>query len=268
MGRYPTALDLDSVDSERPILLYHSSIHICVVNTKALEIAGFNKDTKCEGGSIDLCPAGHELAGQPTGVLRETIIDELVKIIPRSSNKIKQDIKIALYECIQNGITSMHCLDADVWNEIAELAEDGEMPNHCFFAMFSTDINSNNRPKTSGESHGTMLKCSCLKIFVDGALGSETAAVIEPYTKKLSGGKDNYGILYHSQEALNQMVRNANDEGFQLEIHVIGDRAAEAAMEALEASNVPPSRRPIFVHCQLLNRSLIDRFILYFEIKV
>lgn len=84
LGRYPTALDLDVVTTSRPIMLYDASYHVCVVNSLAMKICGINKNTVVEGGELEHYPDDHELAGQPTGLLKEdSAIALVIKKIPR-----------------------------------------------------------------------------------------------------------------------------------------------------------------------------------------
>ncbi|XP_077975453.1 putative amidohydrolase YtcJ [Styela clava] len=260
MERYPTAQDLDVIENQRPLLVYHSSFHIAVLNTIGLKMADIDENTEIKGGGVDLYPNDQPLAGKPTGILREAAIDLVMDFkIPRSSSKIKQAILSALNECVKLGITSVHCLDKDVWNEYVELAKEEKLPIQCFFATFYTDMDTNNKPTKAGETHGSNLSCRCVKIFADGALGSDTAALSLPYPQKDDNGKDNYGVLYYSQDDLDKMVKEIDSLGYQLEIHAIGDKAAESAIIAMERANILPDKRPIIVHAQLLNHDLIKR---------
>lgn len=70
-----------------------------------------------------------------------------------------------------------------------------------------------------------LLSCHRVKLFTDGALGSETAALSAPYIcKDENDTKVNTGILMHSQTELNAFFRTANEAGFRLEVHAIGDK--------------------------------------------
>lgn len=71
--------------------------------------------------------------------------------------------------------------------------------------------------------------------------------------------KDYRGILLHSSSALTQMVRTAKENGFRLEIHCIGDKAADQTLSALENAGCTASDRPVMTHCQVLNSNLIHR---------
>ena len=99
-------------------------------------------------------------------------------------------------------------------------------------------------------------------MFIDGALRAQTAALSLPYVNTDKEG--NLGMLQYTEEELCQFIDRINKKGFRLEIHTIGDRAADVALDCLEKANVPPEMRPIFVHCQILRDDLIERF--YFSL--
>lgn len=71
--------------------------------------------------------------------------------------------------------------------------------------------------------------------------------------------KDYRGILLHSSNSLTEMVRVAKDSGFRLEIHCIGDKAADQTLSALEKAGCSQLDRPVMTHCQVLNPDLIQR---------
>jgi predicted amidohydrolase YtcJ len=71
----------------------------------------------------------------------------------------------------------------------------------------------------------------------------------------------NYGILIHTREALHEKVRSAHARGFRVEMHVIGDRAAEEGLDAFQAAGLTPADRPILTHCQVLREDLVRRMV-------
>jgi hypothetical protein len=100
-----------------------------------------------------------------------------------------------------------------------------------------------------------MLMCDRVKLFADGALGVGTAALSLPYINDPS----NSGMLLLSQEQLTSYVQEATSSGYRVEIHAIGDRAADVALTALEQAKVAAEKRPLLIHCQVLRSDLIDR---------
>jgi predicted amidohydrolase YtcJ len=133
-----------------------------------------------------------------------------------------------------------------------------------------------------------------VKLFADGALGAQTASLSKPYVEvphrcagihgkhaadhehnddggaaaavassssdaASSSSSPNYGLLIHTSAALKDKVSFAHSKGWRLEVHVIGDRAAEEALAAFESSGITAKDRPIMTHCQVLREDLVER---------
>lgn len=100
-----------------------------------------------------------------------------------------------------------------------------------------------------------LLRCARAKIFGDGSLGAETAALRVPYVGKAeSGAPPNKGQMIFTPEELRSKVMLASLEGYTLEVHAIGDAAAEAVLDAFEAELELPTARPLLTHCQVKRR--------------
>ncbi|CAM9621649.1 unnamed protein product [Laminaria digitata] len=93
-----------------------------------------------------------------------------------------------------------------------------------------------------------------VKLFADGSLGAETAAMRVPYL-----GTDNKGILNHEPASLTRKVAQARDQGFRVEVHAIGDRALSAVLDAFEEAGITAADRPIVTHCQVAGPDLVKR---------
>lgn len=101
------------------------------------------------------------------------------------------------------------------------------------------------RGPKAGDYDG-LVHCQRVKMFADGSLGAETAALREPYL-----GTDNRGVLTLPLEEMTHNMREAHKEGFGLEVHAIGDRAMATVLKALEQAGVSRDDRPIVTHCQV-----------------
>ncbi|XP_026694770.2 putative amidohydrolase YtcJ [Ciona intestinalis] len=260
MDRIPTKEDIDEVIPDRPVFLNRVGFHIIVANSKALEVANITNDIEDpDNGHLDRYPVGHNLAGQLTGVLREDGGVQLVTDVvpPESSEEKKKNILAGLDDCLKYGITSVHSIERKHWNEYAELARDGLLPIACYIAPWYTDMGSANFPKSLDESYKN-LSCDCIKVFLDGALGTNTAAISKPYLSLLDG-KENYGVVLQNREQLVKILQMIDDKGYRPEMHVIGDRAVDIALDSLEKVKVSPNKRPVFVHCQILRHDLLNR---------
>ena len=261
MGQMPTIEDIDKIVSDRPVVLFRTCLHICLVNSVAF--------SKLNISSLDLASdhlgkyeIGHPKAGQPNGLFLE---DKGVKIVlamipETSSDHKKKNVLIVLNRCLQEGLTSVHTCEDSYWNEYVELAKSSQLPIHCYYSPFPDNFGSANCP-SKPEKILENLSCDIVKVFIDGALGSSTAAISVPYLQKNSEGGDNYGILQKTKEDFKNLFSKINDAGFRLEIHVIGDKAAELALDLLESCQISPETRPIFVHCQILREDLLSRMV-------
>ncbi|CEM24002.1 unnamed protein product [Vitrella brassicaformis CCMP3155] len=135
-----------------------------------------------------------------------------------------------------------------------------------------------------GPSVHSRVSCDRVKVFADGSLGAKTAAVRQPYktgttTNETTGSPAGHsdvetpwqahaangtdqggrGILIETPDELQRRFELATLCGLRLEVHAIGDRAAEEVLDAFDRAGVPPSMRPVLTHCQLLGRDLIDK---------
>ena len=125
----------------------------------------------------------------------------------------------------------------------------GELPIRVHLTSSIEELNE----RTPYESENGMFYQQRLKIFADGALGAGTAALIKP------GGDGFTGILYYAKDDLKEKITKAWKKGFQLEVHVIGDAAAEQVVSVMSEVQLPYRERPVLTHCQVLNEELVAR---------
>ena len=165
------------------------------MNTRVHPVPGITKDTPDpEGGAIDRFPVGHRLAGEPTGILRETAKDIFDPYIEPTDEDKTSYIKTSLDACLKFGLTAVHALEADTWKSYCGLADAGQLPIRVFYSAFYTSRHSENFP-SARERRGDMLSCDRIKLFADGALGASTAAMSEHYVCQTH----NKGLLLQSQ---------------------------------------------------------------------
>ncbi|OWZ11559.1 hypothetical protein PHMEG_00015401 [Phytophthora megakarya] len=249
-ARYPSRYDIDAVIRDRPVLLHRACWHIAVVNTKALEIAGVDLEVKShavEHGAIDVDAKG------ATGILRE----DAVHIVEKHANEPSLDLRVkyfksALQRCVRSGLTAVHTNDENAWHVYTKLQKEGGLPVRVYLTPSIDELGKPSTPKS--RACDGLLSCHRIKIFSDGSLGAETAALRVPYK-----GTSNMGILMNSDEDLGKKISDANSAGYRIEIHAIGDRAAEQVLVALKTANVDPDKRPILTHCQILGEDLITQ---------
>ncbi|MFX1514280.1 MAG: amidohydrolase [Promethearchaeota archaeon] len=248
-NRYPTRYDLDQITKDRPVFLYRVCGHISVSNTKALEIAGITADTPDpNGGSID-----RDENGEPTGILRETA-QEMVEHHTEIKNKEtrKKIIELGLLKCLSAGLTTVQTNDSKTWELYSELEDEGKLPIRVYLVPMQEEILNDNFP--SPRTRKGLLYVDRVKIVADGSLGGHTAALREPYADIGTTGQ-----LIHTQDELNEKVQQAKEKGYRLEIHGIGDLAAEYILNAFENAGLSKEDRPILTHAQILGIDLVKR---------
>lgn len=247
--RYPNKSDIDLILNDKPVVLFRGGNHIAVVNSKALELMGITAETENpEGGIID-----KDGNGEPTGILRETalsLVTEHIKIKDHETRK--RIIIMGLEHCLKVGLTMVQTNDPDCWQIYKELEAENKLPIRVALTLFFRDLDRENVPSPNTKIN--LLTCDRVKLFTDGSLGGQTAALREPYsdTKKM-------GVTIHTQEELNAKVKKINEAGFRLEVHAIGDLAAEYTLNSFESANLTTENRPILTHGQVLSKDLIER---------
>jgi predicted amidohydrolase YtcJ len=225
----PTRWDVDEVSEGHPVFLQRVDGHIGVANTKALQLASVTVASRNpEGGKID-----RDEAGTPTGILRETARDAVFAAIPKPThNKRKQAIEEALADAAQWGITSAQ--DNSTWEDFQvyeELEREGKLPIRINeWLPFDASVEGLKSMRDSHPRSDNMLHTGMLKGFMDGSLGSHTAALLEPY----ADDPKNSGLPRYEPERLNEMAAERMEAGFQLGFHAIGDKGVQMALDAFE----------------------------------
>ncbi len=259
-NRFPTAAELDAVSGDHPVVLIRIDGHVIWVNSLAMRLARVSRETKDPpGGRIIRTPVG-----DPTGVF----IDEARNIIesvvpPLTPEEIEQSILIAAAECAKAGLTEVQDMGIDSLRiEIyRRLAAQNRLPVRIYAAISAPgptwDAWKTKGP-VIGEANG-MLTLRAMKMYMDGALGSRGAALVDEY----SDDPGNRGLTIMSSADLESNIRDAVMNGFQPCVHAIGDRANNIVLNAYEKvlSSLPRSDcRPRIEHAQVLLAADIPRF--------
>mgnify|MGYP000695884251 CR=1 FL=1 len=256
---FPTKASLSEKISNRPVWLRRVDGHAGWANTKALTIAGINRNT--------VSPSGGEIVkdehGEPTGILIDNAMDLLERHIPKNSvNDIKLAINQASKHLHKVGITSVHDAGIDylTYQAYQELAQNNNMPLR-IYAMINAGSSGYNKMLYAGKTitPDGMLKISSVKISADGALGSRGAAMLEPY----SDDPSNSGLLLHSPAQLEKYMKRAIEHGFQVNVHAIGDKANHLALNYFEIFNQDSDSRALrhrIEHAQIVAVDDLPRF--------
>jgi hypothetical protein len=256
---------LDAVIADRPVFLRGSDGHSGWANSLALALAGIDARTPDPPkGVIERDPR----TGEPSGTLRETANELIEALIPRpTAEEQAAALRAALREMASLGITSF----VDAWVNEAQLQtyrgleQAGELS-----ARVRTCLTYGVLGEHQGEDFERVLRTlvdyvslrldtGCIKIFLDGVLEGETAALLEPYLD----ASQHRGELNFEPAALADAVSRFDALGLQVHMHAIGDRAVRAGLDAVEEAqrrNGARDHRHTMAHLQLVHPDDIPRF--------
>jgi predicted amidohydrolase YtcJ len=225
----PTRQDLDRVTAGHPAIFTRIDGHIAVANTAALQAAEITSGTPDpQDGKYD-----HDAKGELTGIVRENARNPIyAKIPPPSAATRRKAIELALAEAAQWGVTSAQ--DNSDWQDFETyelLEQEDKLPIRITeWLPFQAPIDELKKLRAHHAATDVQMHTGMLKGFMDGSLGSGTAAMLAPY----SDDPKNRGIPYFKQDELNQMAEERVAAGFQLGFHAIGDAAVRTALNAFE----------------------------------
>ena len=257
--RYITKADLDRIAPEHPVVLVRVCGHILCANSVALK-------------KISVTPRAGEF-DEPSGLLREETAWAFLQQLQPSDDQIREAIVAGVKLAHKLGVTAIH--------DIAKPAHiRAYMALHQAHQLklrvrLNIEVHYLDQLIALGLRTGfgdELLKLGAIKFFADGSLGARNAALREPYQTpsglfafagqwpaKMNGPGEAWGKLNYEQSELNRLVKRAHDHGFQVMIHAIGDRAIDAALEALSSAGTTPERRHRIEHAELLHSEQIAR---------
>jgi predicted amidohydrolase YtcJ len=257
---FPHQKLLDGIAPKNPVYLVRIDGHACWVNKRALEIAGVSRQTPDVPGGKIL----RDARGEPTGVFTDAAMELIYKFVPEpNKEELQEAIRRATEECTSVGLTSVQEMgvDAKQIELYKELIGKNEFPLRVYAAVDGPG-ELWNKMKREGKLIGygnNKLTLRALKLYIDGALGSRGAALIEPY----SDDPDNRGITILSEETVQNFVNESLDHGFQVCTHAIGDRANHIILNvyesALKKHQLVHTRLRV-EHAQVLSADDIPRF--------
>ena len=224
----PTRWDLDEVSDGHPVFLVRIDGHIAVANTRALQLASINLASRDpQGGHID-----RNEAGEPTGILRETAQGAVENVIPApTQEQRRQGIELGLADLAAHGVTSAQDFSPP-WENFQiyeELEKEGKLTARISeWLPFDEPVEQLSRERDSHPQSDLMLHTGMLKGFMDGSLGSHTAALLEPY----ADDPKNSGLPRYEADKLNDMTKERVLAGFQIGFHAIGDKGVQMALDA------------------------------------
>src|SRR5438105_9456057 len=265
-GNFPTKASLDTASPGPPVPLGSKDGHLLWVNSPALQRAAITPETPEPANGAIL----RDGSGEPTGILQEQEATNLVyKVIDQSSDPAltRMLVQRALRELQKSGITTIHDIEGmDALRLFQQLRDEGELGVRVHMILPRQLLPELRETWPLDAGFDDMLRLGGIKIFADGTLGSQTAAMLESF----EGNPNNYGILTLSEQEMNETVSSAAEMGLSIAIHAIGDRAAHVALNSIEkaqqhlAGNSATSRdlsglRYRLEHVQLITPEDLER---------
>jgi predicted amidohydrolase YtcJ len=261
----PTRAALDAAAPDRPAFLTNNSQHMGWANSRALALAGIDANTPDPAnGRIE-----RDAAGQPTGVLQETAMDLLRHVIPPPTVEEQgENLLASMREMQRHGITAFAEAAArpafiEAYAALAKADRIDMRVRICqWFDHAGDDAAQVQDAIRWRETFApTKVDAGCVKIVLDGAYGSHTVALQEPYHDEPE--KFGKGKLFVDAARLNRVVTQLDAAGFQVHIHTLGDGAVRAAFDAFEAArkaNGPRDARHTLAHLALIDDADLRRF--------
>lgn len=246
--RLPTRAELDSVSTDVAIVV-RAGGHISVLNSRALERAGINRDYRAADYSITGMPTvERDERGEPTGVVKE--MDNLLPLPKLSGDALRAAIRKGVRDLFTaNGVTTIGEISETVagLRQMDALHAAGELGARLRVYLWTPGTVSleeacQHRDWSGLTAPDELLRVHGVKMFSDGGYSAASAAVKRPYVHT---GHRNCGKVALSAEQIGEALRRTADAGLQLAVHANGDRAQEEVCLAIEAAGGPRPGAPI-----------------------
>jgi predicted amidohydrolase YtcJ len=273
---FPTKDALDRAAPDHPVALVSKDGHLVWVNSRALALCGIDERTPDPpGGEIV-----RDAQGQPTGVFKENaraLIDRFVRVSSPASDL--EALREALRLAHRAGLTGVHAIeDQHGLASLQRLRDTGELQFRVTVLPYSHAAPGLIELGLRQGFGDEFLRLGQIKFFLDGTIGSQTAAMFEPFLEQLEDDHHaegdgceaaNTGILRMDAEDFLAQARHCITNGFAIAVHVIGDRAAHLGLDVIEKvlgevagaelPALPPKARNRLEHVQLLKAADLPR---------
>jgi predicted amidohydrolase YtcJ len=256
-GELPRREWIDSVTPNNPVWINRLDGHMALANSAALRAAGITDAARdVAGGTIV-----RDEHGQPTGIFKDNAQSLIERVIPdRTPEQEDRALEAAMRYVAGNGVTSVHNMGS--WHDLAVFERaraGGRLITRIYAAVpLSTWERLRDTIRARGRGDG-WLSIGGLKGFVDGSLGSHTAAMLQPF----SDAPGDTGLFVNTPEDLYRWTAGADKAGLNVIVHAIGDRAIRTQLdiyERVERENGPRDRRFRIEHAQHIAPTDLPRF--------
>ena len=249
VGRHPDVAELDAAVPDHPVFITRTCGHMGVANTAALRLAGIGHNTPDpEGGVIE------RAAGRLTGLIQERAM-RLVKeaMPPPTRAAMVEAIEAAGDHLAALGFASATDMNVGMTADMEEVAayHEAAVRQRMWLVLAGNPegiadaaSEAGMRPWLPGGDLHAMLRWGAVKVFADGSAGGLTAAFFDPYLTA-----DTRGVFTFPTATIHALLAKFHAQGWQLDIHAIGDAAIEQVLAGMEAAGATPERRHRIEHC-------------------
>ena len=256
-GELPRHDWIDSVTPNNPVWINRLDGHMSLANAAALRTARITRTSReVAGGTIV-----RDARGEPTGVLKDNATDLVNAVMPNPPAELEdRALDTAMAYVAAQGVTSV--VHMGTWRDLAifERAHKAGRLKTRIYAAVPLATWEQLRDTVAARGRGdAWLRIGALKGFVDGSLGSHTAAMLQPFTDAPS----DTGLFVNTREHLYEWTSGADKAGLHVIVHAIGDRAIRDQLdifERVEKENGPRDRRFRIEHAQHVAPPDIPRF--------
>lgn len=264
----PRKEDLDKVEPDRPVILYDDWGHTVWANSAALEVAGVTSETE------DIVPGfsfyQKDEFGEPTGWITESASSVFVN----NFQSVTPSVEALLLEYLEYyrsvGVTTVldagnFGLDREILAAVSRLDKKGLLPvrYHGTYTLFLPDDLPTavaSLKKLGHDFNSENIRVDTLKVFFDGVLETRTAALSSDYLDT----PGNSGEALLSREQVHQLILDLEEEGLNLHVHAVGDRATTTILDAVQDAHESLSRAPTIriaiCHLEIVKTTDFDRF--------
>ena len=254
LGRELNRHDLDAIAPDNPVVVTSKCGHTVWANSLAVAQAGVDRNTMDPPGAR----IERDASDEPTGLFREGAMGLIYSAVPPLDRaRAKELLREAMRRAHAMGLTGVHnCEGSDALSLLAELDREEELTLRVLQHYSEDNVEAALRMGINSGFGGGHLRMGGLKLFIDGALGVQTALMEEVFC-----GTENAGIQTMPQEKLSELIHHAARHGIASVVHAIGDKANRLVLDVLEsASTIDPRLRHRVEHAQLLSEADVARF--------
>ena len=255
---FPTHRSLSEVSPNNPVFLGHANGHTALVNQAAMDALNLSYNTPTPDGGVIV----KDGKGDPTGILHENSVDLAYPLIALSTDSAKTAILAAQDHAFRWGITNFHDAGAGSTDIEAQRALDasGDLKLRVYTMVSAQDEALTDywlaRPPVIADDD-SRLTIRSFKAVMDGALGSRTAWLHQPYTDDPGTS----GVQTFDENRLVDIMNRSNAHGWQINTHAIGDKANTVVLDAIDKATLTQrDHRSRIEHSQHLVPSDIERF--------